>query len=141
MERKKSKSLALVKHSIDPYQILLQFIQNDIIKEGKMKKKSLVNRFVYYSNEEISTSDKKEMYADKSIDDDLYSYFEMDKKTYQHLEEGYKEIWPCTFMILDKILESNRLSKIIEDGLGSFPNSINAKKEMKKYREKKKNRE
>ena len=71
------KSLALVKNSINLHQILLQFIQYNIIKDGKMIKKSQLSKFIYDDNHKLAQSIKSDLFADRSISDNLFSKFEV----------------------------------------------------------------
>ncbi len=130
-KEKEKRSLIQVKHSINPISILFQFIGQDIIKNGKMNKRSAIKRSIQNMNSKISYNYKKEL-LDKSISDELFSHFEVNEKAYQSLENGFKEIWPYTFMVLEDMSQPQRLSRIVEEGIRSVPRTRKSIKKLKK---------
>ena len=115
---KDERILTWVENTIKPIMILNHFVQNDIVEQGKMIRESHVKQSLKEMSSKIPNSHRQAL-LDKSIPDEYYSFYEIDKKTFQLLEEGFKQIWPYTYMVLKNLRDPDRTSKIIEDSIAS----------------------
>jgi hypothetical protein len=128
-EIKKNNTMLWINNTIIPNTILSQFMELDVIKKGKMKKKSRVGSIT--KNITSTTPDFiKEESMSKLISDFSYSPYEINEKTYLKLEKEFKNIWPFSYFVLENIQE--KLSEIIEKGIGSIPENIKAVENIKR---------
>lgn len=116
---KEFESSALVNHAINPREILFQFMQQDIVKNGKLKKKSMIQKSLQRGKNPsyIRDSPRTKILLDNSISDDLYSCYEVNNMTSQKLKNSYEEILPGTFRLLTKLFQEKRLQKITTRGI------------------------
>ncbi|MDN5847186.1 MAG: hypothetical protein L0H53_13040 [Candidatus Nitrosocosmicus sp.] len=114
---KEFESAALVNQAINPSQILFHFMQQDIVKKGKLEKESKVRNLLRNKNGDIKNSPRAKILLENSISDDLYSCYEVNNLTSQKLKNSYEEIWPGTFRLLTKLFEEKRLQKITTRGI------------------------
>jgi hypothetical protein len=128
-EIKKNNTMLWINNTIIPNTILSQFMELDVIKKGKMKKRSRVGSIT--KNITSTTPDFiKEESMSKLISDFSYSPYEINEKTYLKLEKEFKNIWPFSYFVLENIQE--KLSEIIEKGIGSIPENIKAVENIKR---------
>ncbi|MDR4489462.1 MAG: hypothetical protein R2685_00975 [Candidatus Nitrosocosmicus sp.] len=114
---KEYESAVLVDRAIDPRQILYHFMQQEIVKKGKLEKESRVRNLLRNRNDYIKNSPRAKILLENSISDDQYSCYEVNSFTSQKLKNSYQEIWPGTFRLLTKLCEEKRLQKITTRGI------------------------
>jgi hypothetical protein len=116
---KEIESKLWVETSITPYQMLFHFMQYEIVKSGKLRKKSQVDSMIKGLDPRLLESDKVKTILNNSIPDSLFSPWEINHETYQELEKGFKTIWPYTYKILSNLSEVKRLQVKTESGIKS----------------------
>jgi hypothetical protein len=116
---KELESKLWIENSITPYQMLFQFMQQEIVTSGKFKKKSQVDNMIKRLDPRLLESDKVKAVLSKSIPDSLFSPYEVNQKTYGELEKGFEKIWPFTFKILSNLSKVKRLEEKTERGITS----------------------
>jgi hypothetical protein len=108
--KKEEQTFTWIRNSILPSVILSEFMKMDIVKKGKRIKKSREDIIIKNRNHEIPPFMEKG-FLSRLILNELYSPYEIDKKTSQTLEEAFNRIWPSTYIILNQLSQTQRLTE------------------------------
>jgi hypothetical protein len=136
--KKVEQSLTWVRNSILPSVILSEFMEIDIVKKGKRIKKSRQSRITKNMNPKTPWFMKEE-FQSRVIPDELFSPYEIDKKTYQSLESAFNQIWPFTNVILKGLSKHQRLVEKGKEGISSIHKTTKAMSEIKEDKEEENN--
>lgn len=109
-----------LKNSINPGNLLFQFMLNDIIRYSKPRMKYILNKQSERSGQQEDDSSSRTASNDSSRSDNFHSPYVVDEKTYKILKESFKEIWPYSYICLESIMQ--KLYAKSEDSLRTLNN-------------------